>query len=95
MARAVPLCSGHELVHRAELVVAREDHRLLGDELAVGLLLAFSFELDEAAKNAQPHLGHQDFIPKVVGVVSVRIRRVARFTLVPFVEREEEGLRSR
>ena len=60
---------GDQLSHRVELVIAREDHRLLADgaDALVGLdLLFLHFQVHEALQDVEQAVGLQHLVPEVV-----------------------------
>ena len=82
---------GFELPHGVKLVVAGKNHRLFADFPSTDFLL-FNLEMDEASQNVEQGVSLPDLLPKVGGLVAVRVFRIASTGSVAKIERQEERL---
>ncbi len=87
-ARSVPPGVGLDRPHHVELVVAREDHALRPDRLAVRLALALP-QMHEPGQDVQQAIVLPDIFPQVGRAVAARVVRIARARAPPLVERQE------
>ena len=90
--RPLGASGGHQSVDRVPLVEAREDQSLFGVAFALPVLLLFLLQVDEAAEDVEPGIALEDLLPKVVGSVAMRIRRITGTAFVALVEGQEEGV---
>ena len=81
VARPFAARRGDDLAHRVELVVAREDHRLLGDAplatLAVVDLLLLLLHEHEVPEDVEEAVALEHVFPEVARAVAGRMLRVA------------------
>ncbi|MNQ91431.1 hypothetical protein D3C85_1068120 [compost metagenome] len=97
VASSRPLSAGgvDQRVDHFPLVIAREDHGLLGDRLAVEVFRGFLVQVQEAAQHLEPGIRLEQALPQVAaGVLAVVLRQRVAGTAVfaAQVERQEEGV---
>ena len=67
----------HQRGHGVELVVAREDHRLLHAQLARVVPLLVAVEEEKAVQDVEPAVAGPDLLPQIGGAVARRVVGVA------------------
>ena len=72
-------------------MIAGEDHRLLANFLAADGFL-FDLQVNESGQDVEQRIPLPDLLPKVGGLVAVRVVRVAGPGAVALVEGQEERL---
>src|SRR5208282_6443073 len=84
-ARAVVSRCGHDLAHRVELMITREDHRFLDHNplaaLAVVHLLLLLFDEHEVAENIEETVELKHVLPKITRAIAGLMLRIARAAL--------------
>src|SRR5690348_616518 len=88
VSRSFGLSSGFDLPHRIELMVAGENEVLPPNELAADLALV-NFQVYESVQDVEETVPLQNLFPQVGSLVASWIVRIARASMIAFIERQE------